>query len=128
MSGAGTLQNWGRPDTYNLSEGELQLVKERAQRRVQMKAEYQRLIFNPYRHMSGDGGQPFDPLMQRFSSTRADYYHYFKPNRWNFMFLFAVWLGPVAGLSLYLQKRKWSFDEKCRKAEIPWRYRARKWQ
>ena len=38
----------------------------------------------------------FDPLFQRFASTRADYYHYFKPNRWNFALFVGSWVVPVA--------------------------------
>ena len=58
MSGPGMVHNWGGPEQFNLSPGELQLVQERARRRMQMKAEYQRLLYNPYKNMSGDGGQP----------------------------------------------------------------------
>ncbi|XP_055349482.1 uncharacterized protein LOC129596272 [Paramacrobiotus metropolitanus] len=114
---------WGRPEQYNLTSEQLQIIEERAQRRANLKNEYFRTLYNPWKNMSVEGGTVFDPMMQRFTATRADYYHYFKPNKANFMIFFFSFIFPVTVLgyhSFYTQEK---FDRRCRNAEVPWRYR-----
>ncbi|GAU95865.1 hypothetical protein RvY_07406 [Ramazzottius varieornatus] len=124
-SGPPAVRNWSLPEQYNLSDHELRKVEQRAERRWALKQEYQRILFNPYNSIKAEGGTPFDPAIQRFTSTRADYYHYFKPNRKNFTVFACVYLIPVATWCWYIHRKAFAFDQKVRRGEIPWRYRMK---
>lgn len=118
------LQSLG--EQYDMTQEEIGIVRERAQKRWHLKKEYYRSAYNPYITCLREGGLPFDPNMQRWASMRSDYYHYFQPGWYNFWFYAWICFGPAAILTWYHCSCLTEMDRKINEGELPYRERRYK--
>uniref|UniRef100_A0A336MY24 NADH dehydrogenase [ubiquinone] 1 beta subcomplex subunit 4 n=1 Tax=Culicoides sonorensis TaxID=179676 RepID=A0A336MY24_CULSO len=104
-----------------------EVLKQKAERRAALRAEFWKQTTNPHRHATGEGGHIFDPAIQRYVSTRVSQWDYFKvsgrTSRWGLgltvipMFLF--------GKLVYDERAE--REEKIRTGQIAYRDRKFKY-
>jgi len=115
---------WTGLQQFDASAVEADKVRRRNQIRRQLKNEFNRLHYNPYKLASHV--EILDPAIQRYMAMRASMYDYWKPSWRSFFTYFGLTFLPVFGFGYILMVRKRNFDMKCRTGEIPYELRKHK--
>ncbi|CAG2106752.1 unnamed protein product [Medioppia subpectinata] len=115
MSTPGT--GWGSgPNQYHESAQEIERIQRRAQIRRNLKSEFNRIYYNPYK--AAAHVEMLDPAVQRFMAMRATYWQYWKPSWRSFANFFVASFLPIWGWGYFINYKRREFDAKCRTGEI----------
>ncbi|XP_049872863.1 uncharacterized protein LOC126371584 [Pectinophora gossypiella] len=109
-------------NAYGVSEAELNIAKQQAARRAELRKEFIKQKTNPWKN-AAEAGYVFDPAMQKFTSMKATHFQLFKPNRSNSLFgIFAV-VVPMLTYGYLIYNERTAREAKIRSGETKYRER-----
>lgn len=110
--------------TVDVSPAEWDRVQRRVAIRQQLKTEFNRQNYNPYRYVYRV--ELLDPAIQRFMAARASRYEYWKPTWKGFWGFMGLQIFPILFYSMYLTWEQRTKEMKYRSGEISYRDRKGK--
>jgi hypothetical protein len=110
--------------TVDVSAAEFDRIQRRAAMRAELKAEFNRQEYNPYR--MAYRVEFHDPAVERFMAARVHMFDYWKPTWKSFWGFVAVNIAPIGIYAAYLTIEGRDRETKFRSGEID--PRARGWK
>ncbi|XP_077294455.1 NADH dehydrogenase (ubiquinone) B15 subunit [Arctopsyche grandis] len=107
---------------YGLPKRQVELLREQAVLRAQRRHEFIKQTTNPYRFATNEGGYVFDPAIQRFLSTKACQYDYFKSSPKPSWYGVAV-IMPFFALGIAVWKERRDKEHSFRTGQVAYRDR-----
>ncbi|KAG8227593.1 hypothetical protein J437_LFUL000692 [Ladona fulva] len=108
---------------YDISPQVLKDIEEKAKKRAALKREYFKLITDPFRHGTAEGGYAFDPGLQRFMSMKATAYDHFKPTPKSGAYAFALVVAPIVLYTWWMKTSRDAIEKKLRAGEVAYKDR-----
>lgn len=109
---------------YNISVEQKRVLEEKAARRLALRAEFQKLAYDPRRHATAEGGHVFDPAIYRFNAMKASSYEHFRPNLLNVLIGLGVFVIPYVSLLYVVKKSRDDINGKIGRGEVASKDRA----
>ncbi|XP_063241723.1 uncharacterized protein LOC134541910 [Bacillus rossius redtenbacheri] len=109
-------------EQFGISRNERRVIEAAAQRRAALRQEYWKLISDPHRHATGQGGTVFDTGLQRFTALRATQYDHFKPTPKS-AFMGMLIVVPIILYAWILKSHRDSWEKKYRTGEVAYKDR-----
>jgi len=106
---------------FHESPQEMDKIRRRKEIRQRLKAEYNRLNYNPYKLAAHV--EILDPSIQRFMAMKATTYQYWQPTWRSFGLFASTTIIPIFLFGYYVNWQRNRFDQKCRSGEIPYEKR-----
>ncbi|KAL5287185.1 hypothetical protein ACFFRR_008240 [Megaselia abdita] len=89
-----------------LSKAEKDLALKKHARASKLRGEFNKLITNPHRHATMEGGHVFDHGMQRFQAMSVTNFDHFKPTWRSLKVGFFGCILPIAVYAYFLKKER----------------------
>ncbi|XP_063622356.1 NADH dehydrogenase [ubiquinone] 1 beta subcomplex subunit 4 [Cydia splendana] len=107
---------------YGISEKELNLVKQQAARRAELRKQFLMQRTNPFKHAS-EAGYVFDPAIQKFMSMKVSQYDHFQPNRRTSLFGICAIVIPMFAFGYLVWNDRNTREQQIRSGELVYRDR-----
>jgi len=96
---------------------------EKYQRRLKLRNEFLKKAHDPFRHMTGEGGGVFDPMIWRFQAMRVSYYEHFKPNLKNVKFGLFSFILPALIFGTLIRNSRHEREHQYRTGQVAYKDR-----
>ncbi|KAM3960053.1 NADH dehydrogenase (ubiquinone) B15 subunit [Aphomia sociella] len=107
---------------YGISDAELNVIKQQASRRAELRKEFIKQRTNPFKHAS-ESGYVFDPALQKFMSMKVTQFDHFSANPRTSLFGVCAIILPMLTYGYFVWNDRNNREQKIRSGEL--RYRER---
>ncbi|XP_030752573.1 uncharacterized protein LOC115879739 [Sitophilus oryzae] len=108
---------------YDLPPNQIEILQEKAKRRLFLRNEYLKLKSDPFVHATGAGGHVFDSALQRFHSMSVTAVEHFRPSGLNAFLGFSIMVIPMFTFGYYLNKTRSDREQSFRRGEVAYKDR-----